>query len=238
MSSSSLKLYGSRLCPFVDRIKLILAFKQVPYENINVNLNMKSKEFLQLTPLGKVPVLVHNNKAIYESAAIYQYVNDVYSNRDLMHQDPYMRAMQRSWTYYCNTRLAPTIYKYMFNQDPTKEAELKQKLEECLLFLENEGLKKMQQANGNKGDFFLGDGNEPSMPDMMYLPFLVRLDILKTFKGFEMGQELSRLKKMYQINTQQDYFKNNKELPTMEEIIKGYTPYVKGELKMKEDWIL
>ena len=155
-----------------------------------------------------------------------------------MHKDPYMRAMQRSWTYYCNTRLAKSIYAYMFNQDPSKEQVLKQKLEECLQFLENEGLKAMQESNGEKSPFFLGDISEPSMVDMMYLPFLVRLDVLKQFKGFEMGSDLKRIKEFYKVNTQQDYFKNNKELPSMDEIIKGYTPYVKGEKTMREDWIL
>ncbi|KAL9641837.1 hypothetical protein ABK040_011822 [Willaertia magna] len=235
-----MKLYGSRLCPFVDRIKLILAFKKVKYENINVNLNLKTKEFLNLTPFGKVPVLLTDDgKPIYESAAIYQYVNDVYPKPiDLMSKDPYMRAMQRTWVYFANTRLSKSLYEYLFNQDPEKEEALKNQLNKNLKLLEFEGLNTLQGLNGNHSAFFLGEDNNqlPSMPDMMYLPFLVRLEVLKHFKGFD--HNFVRIKELAKVNMEQSYYKDNKELPTLDEIIKGYTPYVKGEMKMKEDWIL
>ena len=52
-----------------QRARLVLAAKGIEYERVNINLKDKPEWFLELNPLGKVPVIEHpDGKVIYESA--------------------------------------------------------------------------------------------------------------------------------------------------------------------------
>lgn len=53
----------------LQRARLVLAAKGIPYECININLKDKPEWFFELNPGGKVPVIEHpNGKVMYESA--------------------------------------------------------------------------------------------------------------------------------------------------------------------------
>ena len=51
-----LRLYGHNLCPFVARARYALALKGIPFQEVHVDLNNKSKWHLDLNG-GMVPVL-------------------------------------------------------------------------------------------------------------------------------------------------------------------------------------
>ncbi|CAF4997676.1 unnamed protein product, partial [Rotaria socialis] len=46
-----------RFCPYVQRAKLVLAAKNIPYEEINVNLVEKPEWYLEKNAPGQVPSL-------------------------------------------------------------------------------------------------------------------------------------------------------------------------------------
>ena len=91
---SSLTLVSHHLCPYVQRAAISLAEKAVPFERVNVDLADKPGWFLELSPLGKTPVLKIGDRAIFESAVILEYLEE--TQRHPLHPpDPLRRAEHR-----------------------------------------------------------------------------------------------------------------------------------------------
>ena len=59
---------------------------------MNVNLSQKPEWLLERNPLGMVPVLEQDDKLLYESLVVCDYLEDVYPNNRLTPTDPYRKA--------------------------------------------------------------------------------------------------------------------------------------------------
>ncbi len=69
--------------PYAWRVWLALEHKQLPYALKILSFSsgdLKTPEFITLNPRGKVPVVTDNGFALYESAAIVEYLEDRYPN--------------------------------------------------------------------------------------------------------------------------------------------------------------
>ena len=91
-----LKLISHKLCPYVQRAVIALAEKGVPFERIDIDLANKPDWFLKISPLGKTPVLVVGDHAIFESAVILEYLEETQAH-PLHPADPLRRAEHRAW---------------------------------------------------------------------------------------------------------------------------------------------
>jgi glutathione S-transferase len=80
----------------VQRAVIALTEKRVPFERIDVDLTNKPQWFTAISPLGKTPVLKVNETAVFESAAILEYLEDT-QPLPLHPSDPLHRAEHRSW---------------------------------------------------------------------------------------------------------------------------------------------
>lgn len=94
--SPSLTLVSHHLCPYVQRAAISLAEKAVPFERVHVDLADKPAWFLDLSPLGKTPVLKVGDRAIFESAVILEYLEETQPH-PLHPADPLRRAEHRAW---------------------------------------------------------------------------------------------------------------------------------------------
>jgi glutathione S-transferase len=94
--STKLTLISHPLCPYVQRVAIALAEKSLPFARIDIDLAAKPNWFLAISPLGKTPVLRIEDAAIFESAAILEYLEDDYSP-PLHPADPLERAHHRAW---------------------------------------------------------------------------------------------------------------------------------------------
>jgi glutathione S-transferase len=92
----ALKLVSHKLCPYVQRAVISLAEKDVPFERIDVDLADKPDWFKAISPLGKTPVLVVGERAIFESAVILEYLEET-QPAPLHPADPLARAEHRAW---------------------------------------------------------------------------------------------------------------------------------------------
>lgn len=91
-----LKLVSHKLCPYVQRAVIALKEKGVPFERIDIDLSDKPDWFLKVSPLGKTPVLLIGDRAIFESAVILEYLEETQPN-PLHPRDALTRAEHRAW---------------------------------------------------------------------------------------------------------------------------------------------
>jgi len=95
----SVTLYYGSGSPYAWRVWLALEHKQAPYELKTLSFDagdFEKPEFLELNPRHKVPVLVDGDFALYESAAIVEYVEERWPNGPrLFSADLRARAVER-----------------------------------------------------------------------------------------------------------------------------------------------
>ncbi len=130
------------------------------------DLKNKSKELLAVSPYGKVPVVVVDGKAIYESAVIGEYLEEVYPETALMPEDPYERAQVRIWTDYVATRFAPPLVKIRKAEKPEDAGDAWPEFHKACEYVE-------RHLNSSEGEWFVGGAF--GMADINFLPFIQRL---------------------------------------------------------------
>lgn len=99
-----LTLVSFHLCPYVQRAAISLAEKGVPFERIYIDLADKPDWFLEISPLGKVPLLKVGDEVIFESAVILEYLEET-QPKPLLPMDPLLRARHRGLIEYGSSLL-------------------------------------------------------------------------------------------------------------------------------------
>ncbi|TVU31926.1 hypothetical protein EJB05_23637, partial [Eragrostis curvula] len=123
-----LKLLGMWASPFVLRTRLALSFKGLSHDYIEEEIfGNKSKLLLMSNPVHKkVPVLIHNGKAICESQVIVQYIDEVFTGTDrpsLLPANPYDRAVARFWATYIDDKLFTSFMTMIKGKTSEEKAE-------------------------------------------------------------------------------------------------------------------
>ena len=85
--------------------------KGVSFELRTIELN--SPEHLKLHPFGKMPVLQHGDRVVYESIAIAHYIDRTFSGPALQPDDPYGHAQVLRWLSIVNSYVFPTMNRIM-----------------------------------------------------------------------------------------------------------------------------
>src|SRR4029453_9693934 len=96
MHPLAMTLVSHHLCPYVQRAAISLTEKAVPFERVYVDLANKPAWFLDLSPLGKTPVLRVDDRALFGSAVILEYLEEP-GPHPLHPADPLRRAEHRAW---------------------------------------------------------------------------------------------------------------------------------------------
>lgn len=139
MRSSTVPTYtlvSHALCPYVQRVAIALTEKGVAFERRYIELADKPAWFDAISPLGKVPLLLVDDHteagptAIFESAVICEFLEDVGAGPALHPAAPLERALQRSWIEFGSAILAD-IWHFETAADATtyeaRRASLKRK---------------------------------------------------------------------------------------------------------------
>ncbi|TPV95449.1 MAG: glutathione S-transferase family protein [Myxococcales bacterium FL481] len=112
MSDARYQLISFKLCPFVQRTTLTLQEKGVPYDVDYIDLADKPQWFLDISPLGKVPVLRVGDTVVFESAVINEFVEET-TGGGLHPADPLARAHNRSWIEFASSLLFDSYSMYL-----------------------------------------------------------------------------------------------------------------------------
>ena len=105
-----IRLYDYPDCPFCQKVRVVLAEKDLEFEKVFVDLRkgeQKAPEFLKLNPYGKVPVLIDEDVVVYDSTIINEYLDDEYPNPALMPEDSAGRAKVRLFEDFCDNSFIP-----------------------------------------------------------------------------------------------------------------------------------
>jgi glutathione S-transferase len=93
-----IKLYDFKSSPNCQRVKVVLAEKNLPYEIVPIDLRaqeQKTPDYLKMNPYGKVPVLTDDGTVLYESCIINEYLEEKYPTPALLPKDPGQKAKAR-----------------------------------------------------------------------------------------------------------------------------------------------
>lgn len=82
-ASAVLHLYGTRTSPYVRRVRVVARMVGAPIELIDTSTDDGQLQLQTVTPIWKVPVLDGEDKAIFDSRVIVDYLLRRHGNRNL-----------------------------------------------------------------------------------------------------------------------------------------------------------
>lgn len=122
-----IQLYSATACPFAQRTRALLTHLGVPFKLVEIDLNDRDPEFLELTPTGKVPLYVEGQEKLYESHVINGYLAEKHGYDQAFDEDPYLRARERLAMAQWDQVIAPAFYRSL--RDPASfDADAKKKV--------------------------------------------------------------------------------------------------------------
>jgi glutathione S-transferase len=112
----SIKFYYGSGSPFSWTVWLVLEHKQLPYEFHLLSLQngeLKQPEYLAINPHGKVPALVDDDFALWETLTIVEYLEERYPEHPIFPVNLKDRAITRRLSAEAFNYLYPALRKLM-----------------------------------------------------------------------------------------------------------------------------
>lgn len=181
MSTPSFHLISHPLCPYVQRSVITLLEKSIPYRRTDIDLANKPADFSGYAPLGKVPILlVDERPALFESAVICEYLDEV-TPGSIQPLDPFERAQQRAWIEF-GSGILNSIAQWYNAKDKARFTSIALEIQQKFAVLERE-IKDPVFFNGS--EFQLVDG--------AYAPIFRYFDVLELFIDLAVFNELPKV---------------------------------------------
>lgn len=178
--SPPLVLVSHTLCPYVQRVAIVLAEKGLAFKRRDIDLAHKPDWFTRISPLGKTPVLLVNGEPIFESAAICEFLDETVGPR--LHPDVALeRARHRAWMAFGSSLLS-TIGAF-YNAKDTEG--LTAQAAQIRLHLQ-----QLEAALG-AGPYFGGD--RFSLVDVVFGPVFRYFDVFDALQDFGFFEGLIRV---------------------------------------------
>lgn len=129
-------LYGTPLSGHAHRVELLLLMLDLPYSYIEAPAEVRrSAEFLQLNPLGQIPVLIDGEQVLCDSNAIMIYLVKQYApDSGWLPEDPVAAAQVYRWLSIAagEVRYGPAtargVKQWAWSGDPDVAREIAEKL--------------------------------------------------------------------------------------------------------------
>jgi len=116
------RLISFDLCPYVQRCVMTLSEKKIPFEVDYIDLSDRPDWFVEMSPLGKVPVLEVTREdgtkvVLFESVVINEYLDEV-TEGSMLPADPLERAQCRAWVEFSNSLLSDAFTVTSVKDEP------------------------------------------------------------------------------------------------------------------------
>ena len=109
-----MKLYGAGASPFVRKVRVVLSEKGLSHEHDPMLPFNVSAEYKKISPLGKIPALVDDGKALSDSSVICAYLERKHPEPALYPSDPYEYARALWFEEYADSALVGVIGAKIF----------------------------------------------------------------------------------------------------------------------------
>ncbi len=177
-----LRLVSHTLCPYVQRAVITLLEKEIPHERTYIDLANKPNWFIQMSPLGKVPLLIiEEEEVLFESMVICEYLEETTSPK-LHPQDPLKKAQHRAWIEF-GSNLLNTISGF-YNAPDQKSFEQKR----------IDLIGKFSWLENNLSNFTYFAGEEFSMVDAIYGSIFRYFDVFEAIADFHFFTDTPKVK--------------------------------------------
>jgi glutathione S-transferase len=166
----ALTFYFGSGSPFAWKVWLVLEHKGIPYTPKRLSFDKdetRTPEFLAINPRGRVPAIVDDGVALYESSAICEYLEEKHPEKPLLPKDAKDRALVRRLAAEADDNLYKAgsdlmdkvLYRPAAERDPKQIEAAKEKLRAELGYW----------RDYLKGDFFAGP---LSLADFAIYPYM------------------------------------------------------------------
>lgn len=168
------ELISFDICPYVQRSVITLKHKKVAFKLTFIDLSNPPEWFNEISPLGKVPVLLVRNEpsskpvVLFESAVINEYLDEV-TPMSLMAIDPLDKARERAWIA-VGGELLGWLFTVMTSNEPSEVTETKTDLWDTLAHVE-------KALPG--GGYFTG---RFSLVDAAFAPVFMRMMMVRSLR--------------------------------------------------------
>ncbi len=174
------ELISSKTCPYAQRTAIMLHEKRVDFVTTYIDLQNKPDWFLDISPLGKIPILRIEDNVLFESAIINEYLDETHPPH--MHPPtPLQRALNRAWVEFSSDLFMHLVHMVRANEEAQFSLQ-KRALEQKLARL-NHALAYQPFFNG---DLF-------SLVDVAYAPLFIRMAELEKYARITFLQNLPKL---------------------------------------------
>jgi glutathione S-transferase len=135
----SLTFYYGSGSPYAWKVWLTLEHKAIPYEFRLLSFDRgdtKAPAFLAVNPRGRVPTIVDDGFALWESAAIVEYLEERYAQNPLLPKDAKGRATARRLAAEADSYLGPVVGRLaelaLYSETPVEAGEIDKAKSEVL----------------------------------------------------------------------------------------------------------
>lgn len=148
MSLPEFELVSFLMCPYVRRARIVLLEKGIEHKINYLDPQDLPAWFHDISPLGKVPVLMVNGEPLFESMVIVEYLDEV-TPGSLYPDDIFNKARTRSWIEFGEDILS-TTFDLMNTADEKEYKKNIALLDERFDILEEDVLGEGPYFNGEK----------------------------------------------------------------------------------------
>ncbi|PXF64563.1 glutathione S-transferase family protein [Kangiella spongicola] len=175
-------LISFKLCPFVQRAVITLLHKKIDHTIEYIDLQKKPDWFLEISPLGKVPLLRVQDHVLFESAVINEYLDETHGE-PMLAKDPLAKAEQRAWI-----EFSSSLFNAQHQLTQARREETYFKIEEDL----TKKLAQLERKIGSDGFF---EGKKFTLVDSSFAPFLMRSQLVADNIGVDPVSDYKKIMK-------------------------------------------
>lgn len=202
-SIPSPSLYSNASCPYAQRTRIALLEKGIEFDFTEIDLANKPDWFNEVSPTGKVPVMVHDDHRLYESAVINEYIDEVWPKPELMPLSATERASARIWIQKANSDFGSAVFYIGVSSDAEKRADNKESLVEQLQEIEDTVF-----ADGRQYWF----GDTPGLVDITYYTSIERMPVVEQNVGVSLN-DYPRIRAWFERMAQRPAVKETARTP-------------------------
>ena len=111
-----LTLYQFPISHYCEKVRWALDYKKLEYEIVNLLPGLHIKKTTKLAKRSSVPVLVHDGKAIQNSADIITYLDDVFTVQPLTPQDAELKQQALDWERYVDEEIGIHLRRVIYHE--------------------------------------------------------------------------------------------------------------------------